>query len=159
MHDISSTITVLYVCVFQRWIYCPKSLTHCLCSSLFMFLHSRVKNCALCMTYHRWSSFFMFVSWEYFISSSNIWHIIYDHLSLCLCLPELNIVSFIYDISSKTTVLYVCVLQRWICCPNVWHIVYVHRCLCLCVPELETVSLMYEILFIVVILYVCLFQR
>ena len=78
-----------------------------------------------------------------FVSSSdtyhvhNVWHIINDHRSSCLCLLYLNIVSLMFDILSMIINVYVCVFQSYIPCP---HCLTYHQWssffICLFLPEL-----------------------
>ena len=88
-----------------------------------MFVSFRVPYRTLFLTYHPWSSFFLFITSKVkyhflivwldicpllfmFVSSSdkyraiNVRHIVYNHRRLYLCHPELNTVSLMFDIST-----------------------------------------------------------
>ena len=118
--NISSLIIVLHLCVFQRYIPCPS-----------------------CSLYHVWPSFSMLVYSRDKFLVLNIRHIIYNRHKLCLCLPEINTVSVIFDKSSMLIVAYVCVINSSISFLIVRHIIHDHPTKSLCFPELNNVSLLF----------------
>ena len=110
------------------------------------------------MTNDLWFLFVTFVSCRYSYHVLNVWHVIYDHYYSWLCLPEINIWHFMFDIPSMMIVIYVCVLQRWKSCPY-WSTYHLWSCFsCLCPPEIHTVSLMFDISSVIIALHVCVFQ-
>ena len=80
---------------------------HC---CLFLCLICRVPHRALIrLICHLRSSFFMSVSSRVQYGVLIVWHIIYHHSCLCLCRPDINAMSVIYDNSSVLIVVYICV--------------------------------------------------
>ena len=99
----------------------------------------------------------------------NVWYLIHDHGSSCVCLPEihtmslmLNIssmiivllfvssrdihtVSLMFDISSVWVIVNVFVFQSSIPCPSVRHIIHDLCSSCFCLPDLNIVSLLFDV--------------
>ena len=160
MFDTLSMIINVYVCVFQSNIPRP----YCLVYYMYMIflLHIFVfQSSIVCPDFstYQWSSLFMFVFSRYKGRVHNVRHIIYDHCSSCLCVPEINTLSLMLDISTMIVVVYVCDLQSPI--PNliVRYIIHDHPSLCLCLPELNIISRLYDMCSVIIFVHVCVFQR
>ena len=134
LFDISSMTFLFYVCVFQSSIVCPYCSTFHLWSPLLMFMSSignitslmfdvssmifsihasmlQRSNMVSCSAYYLWSSFFMLVCSRDIYHVANVWHIINDCHYFFMCLPVIQTVYLIFDISSMIMVLNVWGLQ------------------------------------------------
>ena len=83
----------------------------------------------------------------------NVRHMIYDHHSSCLCIPDINTMSLMFDIWSMIIILYVCVFRYKYLVHNAWHIIYDHRSSCFWLTEIKTVSLMFDRWSMIIVLY------
>ena len=80
LFDILSMITVVHVCIFQR-------------------------NSVSCSTYHLRSSFLTVSRPDKTKHVLNVWYIIYDHHTLCLCFTEIKPMSLVFDMWSMIIIL------------------------------------------------------
>ena len=138
---------------------------------MFMFVASIVP-------YHPWSSILMFTFFRVKNRVIIVWHMIYDHRCLCLCLT--NIVSYrvfvvwhiIYYLPSLCLSVFIVrhMYDWWLSLfmflsardiyrvINVRHIIHNHRHLCLCSPEINAVSEMFDISSKLIVVYACVFH-
>ena len=113
---LSSMTFLLYVCIFQN------SLVFLYCSTF------RLYNFNISIIYF---IYYLLSRDKYRVLS--VRYIIYNHRQLCLWIPEINIVSVMYDISTIFIVVYVCVFHSSIPYLTVRHIIHDHTSLYVCV--------------------------
>ena len=135
LFDISSMTFLFYVCVFQSSIVCPYCSTFHLWSPLLMFISSRENITSLmfdassmivaihaCVFQRSNMVSLMFdispmviiryaCVYKRYTPVPNVWHIIYDCHYPCMCLPDIQTGSLMFDISSMIIVLNVWVFQ------------------------------------------------
>ena len=103
----------------------------------------------------------------------NVWHIIYDLPSICLCLLDFYSVLILRHFVCEHRCFCLCPPEVNTVLPNVRRIIYNYSRICSCPPETNTVSselftiasstvpyhtILLDISSMIIILYVCVFQ-
>ena len=110
------------------------------------------------MTFHLWTSLFLFVWSRDKHRAPNVRHIVYNHSRIYSCTPEINTGSVMFDISFILSVVYDCFFHRSLPYHIVRHIIHDHTSLCLCFPELNIVSSLFDTWSMIIIVYGRVFQ-